>query len=179
VRGEVWELAMSREKLEPGAEATRFVSLASAGDFLAIGKMTENMRPVLSKRRWLDHAGYLKAVGALLLCLAQIPSARGDSASCIAKVSSYVAELDQLLSKEKNWITPYSDLNERYFPFRDCETDALLEVVSRSRFIQPIDYLPSVKEYFIVFQSDDVKVGFTYLASEKKSDRGHAIWVNK
>src|SRR5207249_1810184 len=118
-------------------------------------------------------------IGALFLCLAQISSARGDSASCVAKVSSYVAELDQLLSKEKNWITPYFDLNERYFPFRDCEADALLEVVSRSHFIQPVDYHPGLKEYFIIFSSDEVKVGFTYLASEKKSQSNHAGWVHK
>lgn len=122
---------------------------------------------------------YLIAVGALFLCLAQTSSVRADSASCLAKVSSYVAELDALLSKEKNWITPYFDLNKRYLPFRDCEADALLEVVSRSRFIQPIDYHPGLKEYFIVFLSDEVKVGFTYLASEKKSDPGHAGWVHK
>jgi hypothetical protein len=86
------------------------------------------------KRRWL--VSYLIAVGALFLCLAQVPSARADSASCIAKVSSYVAELDELLSKERNWITPYNDLNKRYFPFRDCEADALLEVVRRSSFVR-------------------------------------------
>jgi hypothetical protein len=137
---------------------------------------TESIRvyfkPLLSVGR------YLTAVG-LILCLAQVSSARGDSASCIAKVSSYVGELDDLLSKERNWITPYFDLNKRYLPFRDCEADALLEVVSRSRFIQPIDYHPGLREYFIVFLSDEVKVGFTYLASEKKSDPGHAGWVHK
>jgi hypothetical protein len=120
----------------------------------------------------------LTAVG-VILCLAQTSSARADSASCIAKVSSYVAELDALLSKERNWITPYFDLNERYLPSRDCEADALLEVVSRSRFIQPIDYHPGLKEYFIGFSSDDVRVGFTYLASEKKSRFDSAGWVHK
>jgi hypothetical protein len=72
------------------------------------------------------------AIGALILCLTQAPIARADSVSCLAKVSAYVAELDELLSKEKNWITPYDDLNARYFPFRDCEADALLEVVRSS-----------------------------------------------
>src|SRR5713226_7228359 len=76
---------------------------------------------------------------ALLLGLAETLSARADSGSCLAKVSSYVSELDALLSKERNWITPYFDLNERYSPFRDCEAAELLDVVSRSRFIQPID----------------------------------------
>jgi len=108
-----------------------------------------------------------------------MPSARGDSASCLAKVSSYVTELDELLSKERNWITPFNDLNERYFPFRDCETDALLEVVSRSGFIQPIDQHPYLKAHFIVFASDDVRAGFTYLAFEKKSQFDHAGWVHK
>ena len=122
---------------------------------------------------------YLAAAGALLVCMTHAPIARGDSASCLEKVSSYVAELDELLSREKNWITPYFDLNERYFPFRDCEADALLEEVRRSRFIQPIDYHPGLKKYFIVFASDEVRVGFTYLASEKKSQSDHAGWVHK
>jgi hypothetical protein len=44
----------------------------------------------------------------LLLCLAQRSVAHADSSpsSCIGRVSAYVVELDQLLSKEKNWITP-------------------------------------------------------------------------
>jgi len=37
------------------------------------------------KKRRLGPTGYLAAVGALLLCVAQVSSARGDSASCIAK----------------------------------------------------------------------------------------------
>jgi hypothetical protein len=132
-----------------------------------------------SKKRRPGATGYLAAVGALYLCVARVSSARGDSASCFAKVSSYVAELDTLLSKERNFLTPYIDLNERYFPFRDCEADALLEVVSRSRFIQPIDYHPGLKGYFIVLASDDVTVGFTYLASEKKSQPVSTRWVHK
>jgi hypothetical protein len=34
--------------------------------------------------------------------VAPAPSAHADSASCLAKVSAYVAELDKLLSKERN-----------------------------------------------------------------------------
>src|SRR5947209_6048246 len=119
------------------------------------------VRAVASKRRlgWNN----LAAAGALVLCMAYAPTARGDSASCLAKVSAYVAELDELLSKEKNWITPYFDLNDRYFPFRDCDTDALLDEVSRSRFIRPITYHPRTKTYFIIFSSHDVSAGFAYL----------------
>jgi hypothetical protein len=87
----------------------------------------------------------------VILCLAQISSARADSASCIAKVSSYAAELDELLSKERNCLTPYDDLNKRYFPFRDCEADALLEEVRRSGFIRSISYMSRTKEYLIHF----------------------------
>ena len=154
----------------------------------AAGQFRPALFAVLSKRgvvvgaKWLTPkkrrpgpTGYLAAVGALFLCVAQVSSARGDSASCIAKVSSYVAELDTLLSKERNFLTPYIDLNERYFPFRDCEADALLKVVSRSRFIQPMDYHPG----FIVLASDDVTVGFTNLASEKKSQPVSTRWVHK
>jgi hypothetical protein len=85
------------------------------------------------------------------------------------KVSSYVAEVDQLLTKERNWITPFLDLNNRSFPFVDCDVDALLEVVWQSRFRRPITYNPRTKEYFIVFSSNGVRVGFAYGALEKKS----------
>jgi hypothetical protein len=132
---------------------------------------------LVAKRRWL--AGYLAAASAFFICVAQTSISRGDSASCVAKASSYVAELDALLSKERNWITPYNDLNERYFPFRDCEVDALLEEVSRSRFIRPITYHPRTKQYFIVFSSNDVQAGFAYLVSEKKSQAAFAGWVHK
>ena len=121
------------------------------------------------------------ASGALLLCLAQVPSVRGDSASCLAQVSSYVAELDELLSREKNRLTPYEDLNERYFPFRDCEVDRLLDVVRNSRFIRSISYNSRTKLYFITFMSEEVVLGFTYYASEKRSgpDTNTALWVHK
>jgi hypothetical protein len=92
-----------------------------------------------------------------------------------------VVELDQLLSKERNWITPYDDLNEKYFPFRDCEVDALLDAVRKSNFIRSISYNFRTTEYFIHFSSDDVLVGFTYNVSEKKSDpdTNTAGWVHK
>jgi len=121
------------------------------------------------------------AAGALLLCLAQVPSVRGESASCLAKVSSYVAELDELLSREKNRLTPYEDLNERYFPFRDCEVDRLLDVVRNSRFIRSISYNSGTKQYFITFMSEEVTIGFNYYVSEKKSDpdTNTVLWVHK
>jgi hypothetical protein len=105
------------------------------------------------------------------------PSAPGDSASCVANVSSYVDELDKLLSKEKNWMTPYDDLNQRFFPFRDCEADALLEVVRRSSYVRSIEYHSG--QYFIHFLSDEVRVGFTYHVFERKSDPQTFTWVNK
>ena len=119
------------------------------------------------------------SIGAIVLCLTQAPSARADSASCLAKVSSYVAELDELLSRERNWITPYEDINKKHFPFRDCEADSLLEVVRSSRFIRSISYNSRAKEYFIYFSSDEVRVGFGYLVSEKKSTFNSSMWVHK
>jgi hypothetical protein len=96
--------------------------------------------------------------------VAQAPNVRADSASCLAKVTSYVAELDELLSRERNWITPYFDLNKRYFPFRDCETNALLEVVRGSRFIRSISHNSRADGYYIHFSRDEVRVSFTYYA---------------
>jgi hypothetical protein len=121
----------------------------------------------------------LIAIGALLLCLTLAPGARADSASCPAKVSSYVVELDELLAKERNWLTPYLDLNKRYFPFRDCEVDTLLEIVINSNFIRSISYGSRTKTYFIHFSSDEVLVGFAYHVSERKSETDTALWIHK
>jgi len=126
-----------------------------------------------------DPVRYLATVGALLLSLTQISDARADSALCLAKASSFVAELDELLSKEKNWNTPYFDLIERYFPLRDCEADALLEVVRGSRFIRSISYHARTNQYFIVFLNGDVGARFAYLVSEKKSHAASAGFTRK
>ena len=135
------------------------------------------MSALIPASRWT--ARHLIAVITVVFCLAQAPSARADSASCMANISSYVAELDALLSKERNLLTPYVDLNKRHFPFRDCEADALLEVVRRSSFIRSIGH--HAGQYFINFSNEKVEIGFTYYVSEKKSDpaTNTAGWVNK
>jgi hypothetical protein len=135
------------------------------------------MSTMSRKKRRLVATGCLTAVGALLV--AQAPSARADSASCLAKVTSFVVELDELLSKERNWITPYEDLNGRYFPLRDCEADALLEVVRKSSFIRSISHISRTNEYLIHFSSDEVSFGFGYVVSEKKSTFHSQTWVHK
>jgi hypothetical protein len=119
------------------------------------------------------------AISALILSLTQAPDARADSASCLAKASAYVAELDELLSKERNWNTPYMDLTKRSFPIYDCEVDALLDVVRGSRFIRSISYSSRLNEYLIVFSSDVAQADFTYLVSQKRSDSASAGFINK
>lgn len=116
---------------------------------------------------------------ASLLLMAQASTARADHASCMEKAKSYFAEIDQLLSKEKNWIMPFVELNERYSPLEDCDTDLLLQEATRSRFIQPITYNPQAKYYLVRFWSNDVKVEFGYFALKKKSSTHSALWVNK
>ena len=64
-------------------------------------------------KRGRDIVCDLIAISALVLHLTQAPFAHADSDSCPAKVSAYVAELDELLSKERNWITPYMDLRRK------------------------------------------------------------------
>ena len=130
------------------------------------------------KGRRLFATGYVTAV-AMLLVVAQASGAGADSASCLAKASSFVAQLDELLSKEKNWLTPYVDLKERYFPLRDCDADALLGVVRRSKFLRSVSHNPRTNSYLIHFSSDAVLFGFGYLASEKKSYFSDPLWVNK
>ena len=96
------------------------------------------------------------------------------------KAKSYFAEIDRLLSKEKNWIMPFVELNERYSPLEGCDTDLLLqEAITRSWFIQPIIYNPYAKYYLVRFWSDDVKVEFAYSALRKSPKTHSAGWVNK
>jgi hypothetical protein len=121
----------------------------------------------------------LIAVGALALGLLQAPDASADSASCLAKVSAYVVELDELLSKERNWVTPYFDLVKRTFPICDCEVDELLNIVRGSRYIRSISYSSRLNEYLIVFSSDVAQADFTYLVSLKKSDSASAGFIDK
>jgi hypothetical protein len=143
------------------------------------GFPSDPARNDMQNRRWL--AGRVTALGALFLCLALVSSARADSASCLAKVSSYVAELDELLTKKIYRLTPYNDLHERYFPFRDCEAEALVEEVRKSNFVRWIGYDPHTKTYFIHIRSDEVEVDFVYYVSERKTDPGSNItgWVHK
>jgi hypothetical protein len=96
------------------------------------------------------------------LLLAQLSAARADPVLCLEKAKSYFAEIGQLLSKEKNWIMPFVELNERYSPLEDCDTDLLLQEATQWRYIQPIIYNPHAKAYLVRFWSDDVTVEFAY-----------------
>lgn len=113
------------------------------------------------------------------LMIVQSSTVRADHASCMEKARSYFAEIDQLLLKEKEWIMPFVELNERYSSLEDCDTDLLLQEAIRSRFIQPIIYNPQAKYYLVRFWSNDVKVEFGYFALKKKSSTHSAGWVNK
>jgi hypothetical protein len=122
-------------------------------------------------------ARYLAAIAAFLIL--ETPGTRADSTSCLAKATSFVVQLDELLSIEKNRITPYFELLERYFPLRDCEVDALLDTARESRFIRSISYHARTKQYFVVFSSADVQASFAYLVSEKKSQTASAGFTHK
>ncbi|WP_028347302.1 hypothetical protein [Bradyrhizobium murdochi] len=113
------------------------------------------------------------------LLLVQASAVRADPVLCLEKAKTYFAEIDQLLSKEKNWIMPFIELNERYSPLEDCDTDLLLQEAIQSRFARPITYNPHAKEYLVRFWSNDVEVEFAYSALKKKSDTHSAGWVNK
>ena len=113
------------------------------------------------------------------LLLAQLSAARADPVLCLEKAKSYFSEIGQLLSKEKNWIMPFVELNERYSPLEDCDTDLLLQEATQWRYIQPIIYNPHAKAYLVRFWSDDVTVEFAYDSRKKKSRAHSAGWVNK
>jgi hypothetical protein len=168
----------------PGAIVTSTSALPGSSDIRVI-RVTSGIADLSMKtnaagpKRRRDIASYLAAISALVLCLTQAPSAHAGSASCLAKVSAYVAELDKLLSKERNWNTPYMDLTKRSFPIYDCEVDALLEVVRGSHFIRSISYHSRTNQYFILFANGDVEAAFAYLISEKKSNAATAGLAHK
>jgi hypothetical protein len=89
---------------------------------------------------------------AFCLCVTAAPSALADNTpACVAKVSAYVAELDQLLSTKIPWylpdnIGPYDELQRKYFPFGDCDGDPILIEATKSRFLQDIGYNPRSKK---------------------------------
>jgi len=119
------------------------------------------------------------SLAASLLLMAQASTARADHASCMEKAKSYFAEIDQLLLREKNWIMPFVELNERYSRLEGCDTDLLLQEATNSRFCKPILYNPYGKVYLVRFWSEDVKVEFAYYPLKKKSETHSAGWVNK
>ena len=118
-------------------------------------------------------------VTASSLLVVQRSVVRADPGLCLEKAKNYIAEIYQLLSKEKNWIMPFVELNERYSPLEGCDTDLLLVEATQSRYIKPITYNPRAKEYLVRFWSNDVEVQFSYDSLRRKSNTHSAGWVNK
>jgi hypothetical protein len=125
------------------------------------------------------------AAAALLLSIGQIAAARADDTpACVAKMSEYVAELDQLLSTEiprfqSDKIGTYRQLNRMHFPFTDCDGDPLLIEASKSRFFRGIGYNPRSRGYIVDFSNGVVRLGFIYHANERRGESNGAGWVDK
>ena len=123
------------------------------------------------------------AVIALCWCVTPMPSALADNTSaCVARVSTYVSELDQLFSTQIPWyrsheIRPYDELHRKYFPFDDCDGDPVLIEATKSRFFQGINYNPRARSYLVEFSNKVVKTGFAYRAKQRKVESTGVIWV--
>lgn len=122
---------------------------------------------------------------AVALCchVTPTPSALADNTpACVARVSAYVSELDQLLSTQIPWyrpleIGPYNELNRKYFPFGGCDGDPILIEATKSRFVQVIGYNPRARYYLVRFSNKDVTTGFSYDVKERKVESLGAGWV--
>jgi hypothetical protein len=123
------------------------------------------------------------AVIALCWCVTPTPSALADNtAGCVARVSAYMSELDQLFSTQIPWyrsdeLRPYDELNRKYFPFDDCDGDPVLIEATKSRFFQGIGYNPRAKSYLVKFSNKDVTTGFSYRAKQRKVESIGVSWV--
>jgi len=121
----------------------------------------------------------LAILAAFLLTWADAPIAHSEPAFCLGRVRAYVRELDPILDEAKNSLTPIIALNDRYFPFVDCDPDALLEAVSHSRFFRYAIYSRRGEDYGIEFASGVVTVTFIYKLVERTSFLPAAGWVSK
>jgi hypothetical protein len=125
----------------------------------------------------------LAAIIALCWCVTPTPSALADNTpACVAKVSAYVAELDQLLARKIPWfhsddIGPYDKLQRKYFPFGDCDGDPILIEATKSRFFQRIGYNPRSKDYIVRFSDGFVRIGFVYDGKKRNVERSGPGWV--
>jgi hypothetical protein len=123
------------------------------------------------------------AVIALCWCVTPTPSALADNTSaCVARVSAYMSELDQLFSTQIPWyrsheLRPYDELNRKYFPFDDCDGDPVLIEATKSRFFRGIDYNPRARSYLVEFSNKDVTTRFSYDAKQRKVESGGISWV--
>ena len=110
-----------------------------------------------------------------------IPATRvlaDNTATCVARMSSYVTELDELFSFS-TWVEAFDKLNSRYFPFMDCDPDPLLVETTKSRFFRGITYYPRSKRYVVGFASKVIEVGFTYRADERRSENHNVARVGQ
>jgi len=117
---------------------------------------------------------------AIAFCWSVIPATRvlaDDTANCVARMSAYVAELDQLFAATA-WLTPFQKLNNRYFPFRDCDTDPLLVETTKSQFYRGVTYYPRSKRYVVQFASKRLEVSFAYRADERRSENHNVALVD-
>ena len=120
---------------------------------------------------------------ALCWCVTPTPSALADNTpACVAKVSAYVAELEQLLSTKiprfrSHSIAPYDELQRKYFPFGDCDGDPILIEATKSRFFQGIGYNPRGKTYSVEFSNKVVTTGFAYDVKQRKVEGHGAGWL--
>jgi len=123
------------------------------------------------------------AMIALFWCVTPAPSALADNTpACVAKVSAYVAELDQLLSTKIPWfsslsIVPYDELQRKYFPFGDCDGDPVMIEASKSRFYAGAYYNPKAKYYLVEFSNKIVTTGFSYSVKQREVEAKGAGWI--
>jgi hypothetical protein len=126
-----------------------------------------------------------RRAAAIAFCLCVTPAASAladDTPACVAKVSAYVAELDQLLSTRIPWfrphkIGPYDELQRKYFPFGDCDGDPVMIEASKSRFFQSIGYNPAGKTYSVKFSNAVVDTGFSYDVRKRKVQSRGVGWI--
>ena len=124
------------------------------------------MGPQMPRLRW---SGLIVLV-ALLMSLGIANEARADNtAECASRMSSYVAELDPLFDEYRLTLTPFIDLNDRYFPFLDCDAEPLIQAAAKSRFFREAPYDSLREEFLFIFSSKDIEVTFLYQVKPRTS----------
>jgi hypothetical protein len=91
-----------------------------------------------------------------------------EALSCEAKLEKFIVELEELLNSAPRTSDPFHELIDRYFPLKRCDTQAILRIVRKSKYLVRVH--ETWKEYTFSFVAHGFVVGFRILKESGDSE---------